>query len=262
MHFGHTYDNYGPLDYLDVGYKSNGLQIGKERASIIGSGTLANAPVASASNQNLFYMSTDFGLCLSRRAVYLNGPDTLTFAPVASGLKAIDWSFSFGFRDDNPAQDVFARYVQFLAGALPNFVLVANLSGGIDISFRNDGSTAVHVLTMTALYNNSKSHRLTVGMRSGLFYAFSDIEAEKTLAVPNWNGTGFTSVVVSDHATSIRPLMTFDIRQNTNVSVDCFKCDDALGTTVIANQCTPSRPATLNDSTAHTYSWIPMSLLQ
>lgn len=48
MHFGHTYNNYGPLDYLDVGYKSNGLQIGKERATIIGSGPLASAPVASA----------------------------------------------------------------------------------------------------------------------------------------------------------------------------------------------------------------------
>ena len=31
--------------------------------TIIGSGPLANAPVASAANQNLFYMSTDFGLC-------------------------------------------------------------------------------------------------------------------------------------------------------------------------------------------------------
>ena len=63
MHFGHTYNNYGPLDYLDVGYKSNGLQIGKERATIIGSGPLASAPAASAGNQNMFYMSTDFGLC-------------------------------------------------------------------------------------------------------------------------------------------------------------------------------------------------------
>jgi len=31
--------------------------------TIIGSGPLASAPAASAANQNLFYMSTNFGLC-------------------------------------------------------------------------------------------------------------------------------------------------------------------------------------------------------
>ena len=228
----------------------------------VGSGPLASAPVASAANQNMWYMSTDFGLCLSRRVIYLNGPDTLIFAPVASDLKAIDWSFSFGFRDDNAAQDVFSRHVQFLAGGLANLIILSNLSGGLDITFRNDGSTNLHMLAMTALYNNQKSHRLTIGMRSGLFYAFSDIEAEKTLAVPNWNGTGFTSIVLSDQNTSARPLAVFGIRQSAGSLVDCMQCDDALGTTVIENQCTPSRTATLSDSTAHAYSWVPQSLLQ
>lgn len=55
MHFGHTYNNYGPLDYLDVGYKSNGLQIGKGRATIVGSGPLASAPAASANNGLYWY---------------------------------------------------------------------------------------------------------------------------------------------------------------------------------------------------------------
>ena len=55
-------------------------------------------------------------------------------------------------------------------------MIVANLAGGIDISFRNDGTASVHLLAMTSLYNNYKAHRLTVGMRGGLFYAFSDIE--------------------------------------------------------------------------------------
>src|SRR5574343_622520 len=58
MHFGHTYDNYGPLDYLDVGYKSNGISVGKKDPHIIGFGPIANAPAASESNLGQFYLET------------------------------------------------------------------------------------------------------------------------------------------------------------------------------------------------------------
>lgn len=240
-------------------YRKHIMQSG---LTIIGTGTLASAPVASVANQNMFYMSTDFGLCLSRRIVLLNGPDTLTFAPVASNLKDIDWSFSFGFRDGSATTDTYSRHVQFYAGETPNLIILASLTGGIFVSFRNNGVSSLYTIEMNALYNDLNCHRFTVGFRGGVAYAYSDIEPEKTMAVPAWNGTGFTSMVVSDQNASARPLAIFGIRQNTSVLVDCIQCDDALGTTVIANQCTPSRPATLSDSTAHAYSWVPQGLLQ
>lgn len=49
-------DLYNSYGLIGCNRKHRGLPI-------IGSGPLASAPVASAGNQNMFYMSTDFGLC-------------------------------------------------------------------------------------------------------------------------------------------------------------------------------------------------------
>lgn len=62
---------------------------------IIGSGTLASAPAASASNKDLLYMSTDFGLCKSSGVFNNVGTDLINcgvlpyLAPIASSNGAI-----------------------------------------------------------------------------------------------------------------------------------------------------------------------------
>ena len=101
-------------------------------------------PSVAAIPPGALVLDSDGVVMEKRFTVYMNGPDTLIFAPVASNIKDIDWEFSFGFRDDNPAQAVFARYVQFLAGSLPNFVLVANLA-----SYVQQNSTKAKLATQT-----------------------------------------------------------------------------------------------------------------
>ena len=195
-----------------------------------------------------------------RFVVELNGPDTLTFAPISADLKAIDWEFSMLFCDVNPSQSTYSRIVQFLAGSLANIILVASTTGGLEIYLRNDGATTVHSVTMGASYNNSKYHKITFGMAGGLFYAMSENEQKQTIAVPNWTGTGFSSVLISDTQISIRPIQISKIKQVSGSSVDCFQCNEQTGT-AIANQCTPSRPATLSDAAAHVGALVPVSLL-
>ena len=229
---------------------------------IIGSGPLASAPVASAENQNMWYMSTDFGLCLSRRVVSLDGPDTIKFAPVASTLKGIDWMCSFCFLDCASSVASFATLFEVKTAVLTGVRVVMTTAGKIELVLRNAGGTVAY-LGLNANYSDLLFHRIYLGIENGFFFAYTEKEAKQSIAVPvTWDGTGYTEAVVSDFSASARPLLVCGIRQNTGALVDCIQCDDALGTTTLANQCTPSRPATLSDASAHAYSWVPWSLLQ
>ena len=210
--------------------------------------------------QGALVLDSDGVVKQKRFVVELNGPDTLTFQPPASDLKSINWEFSICFRDVNSSQNTFSRIIQFMASSLANLIIVANITGGLEFYLRNDGSNNAHLFRMDSTYNDLEYHKLTFGVYAGVFYAFSEKEPKKTITIQNWNGTGFTSVLISDTQISIRPLQVSTIKQATSEIVDCFACDEQSGT-VIANACMPSRPATLSDADAHVGTLVPVSLL-
>lgn len=262
MHFGHTYNNYGPLDYLDVWYKSNGISVGKKDPPIIGYGALASAPVASAENQNMFYMSTDFGLCFSRSVAHLRGNDYIENPLLTSDMKSTDWEIEFVMRDGGATQttvsDILRFYNEF--GHFPILLYLSN-TNKLSLEIRNGATyvTAVMIPTSPTFNEFFKVNLKKVGGTISL------TALGNTISITNLSGWNAQTIIYSrfeDTNSDIRPLSVCNVKQFLSGSqIDCFQCNEASGT-IIANQCNPSHPATIIDSTAHAYSWVPWSLLQ
>lgn len=85
--------------------------------TIIGSGPLASAPVASAANQNMFYMSTDFGLC-KYVSVFNN-----------AGNDWIDCGRPSWLAQLRPGVDEFTVCAVFMPSSLPAASRVYSLEG-------------------------------------------------------------------------------------------------------------------------------------
>lgn len=169
---------------------------------------------------------------------------------------------SFCFLDGASSVASFATFFEIKTATLVGVRALMTTVGKIELVLRNAGGTVAY-LGLNGNYSDLLFHRIYLGIENGFFFAYTEKEAKQSIAVPvTWDGTGYTEAVISDFSEADRPLLVCGIRQSTGSLVDCIQCDDALGTTVIANQCTPSRPATLSDATAHAYSWVPQSLLQ
>ena len=196
-----------------------------------------------------------------RFVVELNGPDTITFPPVSTDMKNNDWEISLVFNDINPAQ---SRYSDILRvrktsefGAII-FLIYINPSKKLACELRNDGVAYQSVVTTGILGQNFEKVRVTKVGTAITLYALGEV---KTIDSGGWNAENAFISIVSDYEGQARPLQVSGIQQVLNgVPLDCFPCDSETGT-VIANQCRPSRPATLSDATAHVRALVPVSLL-
>lgn len=238
--------------------------------TIIGSGPLASAPVASADNQNMYYMSTDFGLCLSRPVVELNGPDTINYPILATDLMFVTWEIEWVCNDLSASQVGPNRLIQILSSAAGNgtsALVYKNTPTGINFEFRK--SAGVGLFSVRGTVPATGFFKIKIkknGTTTGTCQLYvNDIlqGTSGTIDYSSWSGADqITTISMVDTTSDIRPYQVANYKGIINgVLTDCIPMNEISGTS-LANQCSPSRQAILSDSTAHAYSWVPWSLLQ
>lgn len=229
--------------------------------TIIGSGPLASAPVASADNLGLWYNSTDFGPCLSRPVVELSGPDLI----VASATRLIANSpvYTFLVKDVNAGVSTIGRFGRLMSGSSILVFLYITAAGKFEAQIRQLGGAQIAVVTSASTsISNGLHHKIDLRFTASSCSLYIDNVFDKTVPIVGWDGVSFSKVEFTDIDADIRPVQIAKLSTSDSFgTADCWQMNETSGT-VIANQCTPSNPATLSDGTAHAYSWVPWSLLQ
>ena len=133
----------------------------------VGSGTLASAPEASAANQNMWYMSTDFGLC-KYVGVFNN-----------AGSDWIDCGRPSWLAQLRPSVDEFTICAVFMLSSLPSpsrvyslegtggaqtqFSLIPTATGGLYSRLGGTSASTLHTgLTANTWYNHKLNAKLPV----------------------------------------------------------------------------------------------------
>lgn len=145
-------------------YRKHIMQSGLK---IIGSGPLASAPVASAGNQNLYYMSTDFGLCKYVSVFNNVGTDWINCGR-PSWLDQLrpsvdEFTICAVFMPSSFPSASRIYSLEGVAGAQTQFSLIPNATGGLFARLGGTSASPLHTgLTANTWYNHKLNAKLPV----------------------------------------------------------------------------------------------------
>jgi len=197
---------------------------------------------------------------ICRYVVNLSGPDTISYIPINSDLKTIDWSFKFLFLDNNLTATVDTRILTFTASAMSNLIVLAKANGYLGIVLRNDGVSNIASTNINLNHSDGKWHIMEIEKIGSTLTLKSDL-GNSSISTNLWTGTGFTGVSIFDNGVEVRPLSVCNIYSTINSSnLDFIPCDELSGT-ILNNIITPDRFANLSDPTAHLKALVPVSIL-
>lgn len=195
-----------------------------------------------------------------RYVAELNGPDTVN----AGSTRQIAESpfIQFTFRDVNPGVSTIGRIARVLNGANLIAFIYVDTAGKLNVQIRqSDGATVVTTIqSVSSVFANGSFHKAGIIFSATECTIFVDGAFDKTGSIPAWNVTQLTKIELYDADADVRPVQFANLRiTSTTPTVDCWELSESSGTT-LANQCNPSNPATLTDSTAHAKTCVPLSL--
>ena len=231
----------------------------------VGSGPLASAPEASAGNQNMWYMSTDFGLCRYVSVFNNVGLDWIDcgFPPLLSGLTGIADSFTL--------EAVFsittARNSRILsfgesAGA-SQWRLMTSLAGALVPTIGSTssarGSYVVNEWVKYEIKATAGSNLATAyknGIQQGSQFAITDETSLTSLIIGGFSG--------NPSAENLEGMVAcFRVRDGSGTVIDTLDLNKWDGTAIARFD--SGHACTVSDGTpftAKSYACIPMSVLQ
>lgn len=191
--------------------------------------------------------------CLGRSVVELDGKDTITanYQGSFNGSRKIEFQFLVIDEDTN-YQAIFFIGTSLFLRIIPDgrpYLNCYNSSGVNNLDLVSTKRISKGMFNEVSIEILQDSLILTVNGVS-VSAQWSD----------NNRGSAIDSdglMTFSDSTAFVSPLQICCIKQYLNGTLlDWFKCDESTGTT-LANTATPSRPASLSDSTAHALAWVP-----
>lgn len=226
-----------------------------------------DTPLASIPAGAVVYDTTDGVVKLCRNVVELNGPDILTLPVLAQDLRFVPWEIEWICNDLENSQVGTNRLIQILNSATTNPSALVYKSSQTEITFQFRTATLV-LFSVTCSVPANGFFKIKIkknGVISGAveIYVNDTLQGvSATINYSDWVGADkIYSISMTDSSADLRPYQVLNYKASlNNILTDCLLMNEVSGVT-LANQCDPTRTATLSDSTAHAKALVPLSLL-
>lgn len=196
--------------------------------------------------------------------VELNGPDFLFVQTSYTTINVANQKIQVALRDVFAGVSSLSQFVYMRNADRTAFITMYQtaLAGVVRAQILNaNGTTFGTVVGPSINTADGDYHEVALLFINSVAYIEVDNVRGVGLSVASWVQPVFSRIDFSDTSAENRPLQVCCIKQEISGSlVDWYKCDESSGA-VLANQCDPTRPATLSDSTAHAEALVPVSLM-